>query len=64
MLNSDLWMSVEAGSGTKTGDKYSKQRYAFQEISYHFDAFVPINNELWKLDGLQKHPQSLGAFLL
>ena len=26
----------------------------------HFTAFVPINGEVWKLDGLDRQPENLG----
>lgn len=28
----------------------------------HFTAFVPINGEVWKLDGLDRQPENLGLF--
>ncbi|KAI9652450.1 MAG: hypothetical protein M1831_006793 [Alyxoria varia] len=28
---------------------------------YHFDAYIPINGEIWKLDGLDASPENLGS---
>lgn len=35
---------------------------AFEENCHHFIAFVPVNNEVWKLDGYDKQPTSMGSF--
>ena len=31
-----------------------------EEAAYHFIAYVPVNGEVWKLDGLQRQPAKLG----
>ena len=63
MLNSDLCMSNEAQSKRNGKTKTAKSKRNAEEVSYHFNAFMPIKNELWRLDGLERHPQNLGAFL-
>ena len=61
MLNIDMCMSIEAGSGKKGKGKNGRSRRGAEETAYHFNAFVPINNRLYRLDGLEQHPQSLGS---
>jgi ubiquitin carboxyl-terminal hydrolase L5 len=35
---------------------------SFEENGHHFIAFVPIGTEVWKLDGLDAQPTSVGSF--
>lgn len=60
MLNSDLYMADEAYCDEKSKSKHKKRRHNMEEAAYHFDAFILIKDEIWKLDGLEAHPQSLG----
>ena len=60
MMNGDLCMAYEANRDDKGKGRRSKSRSIGHEASYHFDAFIPIGGELWKLDGLESHPRSLG----
>ena len=60
MLNTDLCMSIEAEPAKRGRGRNRKSRRNVEETAYHFNAFVPINNELYRLDGLEQHPQSLG----
>lgn len=59
MLNADLALSNEAKSKSKP-----KRRTAAQEDQdqpgFHFIAFVPIEGNVWKLDGLERQPMNLG----
>ncbi|KAI5306553.1 hypothetical protein KEM56_000285, partial [Ascosphaera pollenicola] len=32
------------------------------ESGFHFIAFVPVQGELWKFDGLERQPQNLGRY--
>lgn len=32
------------------------------DAAFHFIAFVPIEDEVWKLDGLDRQPEKIGAF--
>ncbi len=57
MLHADLALSNEANA------KRSKQKASVDdedEAGYHFIAFVPIQGCVWKLDGLERQPTSLG----
>ena len=60
MLNIDLCMSHEANSRVKKGATRSRHCRAYEDPSYHFNAFILKNGEVWKLDGLERYPQSLG----
>ncbi|KAL6721099.1 hypothetical protein ACLMJK_000199 [Lecanora helva] len=60
MLNADLILKNEATSKAK-----GKKRKADEDESepgFHFIAFMPVEDQLWKLDGLERQPMSLGAF--
>ncbi|KAH8727274.1 hypothetical protein GQ44DRAFT_704771 [Phaeosphaeriaceae sp. PMI808] len=35
---------------------------AFENNAHHFIAFVPVGNEIWKLDGMDAQPTSVGTF--
>lgn len=35
---------------------------SFEENGHHFIAFVPVGTEVWKLDGMDAQPTSVGAF--
>lgn len=57
MLNADLLLKNEATA------KKGKKRTANEdenEGGFHFIAFMPIDDELWKLDGLERQPMCLG----
>lgn len=57
MLNADLLLQNEATA------KKGKKRTADEDESeggFHFIAFMPIGHQLWKLDGLERQPMSLG----
>ena len=34
----------------------------YEENGHHFIAFVPVGNEVWKLDGMDAQPSSMGSF--
>ncbi|KAL6703466.1 hypothetical protein ACN47E_009640 [Coniothyrium glycines] len=34
----------------------------YEENGHHFIAFVPVGTEVWKLDGMDKQPTSMGSF--
>ena len=58
MLNGDLLLKNEAESKGK-GKKGRKDENE-NEAGFHFIAFVPIEYQLWKLDGLERQPVCLG----
>ena len=58
MLNADLLLHNEC-----TFSKKGKRRQAQDdesEAGFHFIAFMPIESQLWKLDGLERQPMCLG----
>lgn len=58
MLNADLLLKKEATSKQK-GQK-RKTDEEDNEAGFHFIAFMPIEANLWKLDGLERQPICLG----
>ncbi|KAI9670113.1 MAG: hypothetical protein M1829_004841 [Trizodia sp. TS-e1964] len=60
MLNSDLLLKVNSSKFRGKSSKLSATDE--DEAVYHFVAFVPIGNEVWKLDGLNRQPENLGTF--
>ncbi|KAI1135455.1 cysteine proteinase [Hypoxylon sp. FL0543] len=38
----------------------SSRKKANREMNYHYIAYVPVNGQVWELDGLQTKPLSLG----
>jgi len=58
MLNADLLLENEAtakGKGKKRSGGEDEN-----EAGFHFIAFIPIEGQLWKLDGLERQPMCLG----
>ena len=58
MLNADLFLKNEAITKAK-----GKKRKADEDEAgsgFHFIAFMPIEDQLWKLDGLERQPVCLG----
>lgn len=47
-----------AADGNATDDAAT----ATEEEGFHFIAYMPIQGHVWKLDGLDRHPQDLGRF--
>lgn len=56
MLNSDLQLSHDVVSKTKGKYKGAKDE---ESAGFHFIAFVPIDGQIWKLDGLERQPQKV-----
>ncbi len=60
MLNADLNLSNDAStrsSRKKAGSIEEEQ----DQAGFHFIAFVPIQDCVWKLDGLERQPMNLGT---
>ncbi|KAL9020746.1 MAG: hypothetical protein Q9185_002062 [Variospora sp. 1 TL-2023] len=57
MLNADLQLKNDASSRRKSKAKNADEDNA----GFHFIAFVPVQDRVWKLDGLQRQPQDLGS---
>ncbi|KAB8532593.1 hypothetical protein FH972_025538 [Carpinus fangiana] len=47
--------------GSKKKGVITDDDYDEEENGYHFIAFVPIGNEVWKMDGLERQPVKLGT---
>lgn len=56
MLSSDLQLSYDVTSKTKGKNKTAKDD---ESAGFHFIAFVPIDGQIWKLDGLERQPQKI-----
>lgn len=67
MLNADLalqnevdkWKRAKTNPKRKGAAKKSKKEDE-NGAAFHFIAYVPIKGEVWRLDGLQRHPVNLG----
>ncbi|KAL9123216.1 MAG: hypothetical protein Q9187_000233 [Circinaria calcarea] len=59
MLNGDLFLKNGATAGRRSKKK-SQGKNDSSDTSFHFIAFVPIDGKVWKLDGLERQPQSIG----
>ncbi len=71
VLNSDLileqdfekWEKLRKSKKRKVANNRKttrKERRGDEEPAFHFIAYVPVNNEVWRLDGLQNQPINLG----
>ncbi|KAI9827640.1 MAG: hypothetical protein M1819_006929 [Sarea resinae] len=59
MLNGDLTLKNQA-KAKKTKVAYSNGDEDDETAGFHFIAFMPIDNQVWKLDGLERQPLKLG----
>lgn len=60
MLNGDLLLSNEATTKGNSKKRKASDECSADESGFHFIAFMPIEDQLWKLDGLERQPMSLG----
>ena len=58
MLNIDLLAKDNAIAKNKSKKTQSREDDA--ETAFHFIAYVPIAENVWKFDGLERQPQRLG----
>ena len=58
MLNGDLLMKNDVEAARKRSKKSSYNDQG--DAAFHFVAFIPVDGALWKLDGLERQPHSLG----
>ena len=56
MLNTDLALKEAAA----TARSQSQTTASSNEAAFHFIAFMPVADQLWKLDGLERQPLCLG----
>lgn len=61
MLNSDLQLKNDA-TAKKTKSAKKNEVADESEAGFHFIAFVPALGKVWKFDGLERQPQSLGKY--
>lgn len=59
MLNSDLQLKNEATSRRSRQNKCARDEYE-ADAGFHFIAYVPAMGKVWKFDGLERQPQTLG----
>jgi len=64
MLNGDLLLSNEATPKAKGKKRKANDGANDNESGFHFIAFMPIDHQLWKLDGLERQPMCLGMKVL
>lgn len=57
ILNADLQLKSEATSQKR----YKGQDAGDSDATFHFIAFMPAMGQVWKFDGLERQPQSLGS---
>ncbi|RDL32468.1 uncharacterized protein BP5553_08924 [Venustampulla echinocandica] len=68
ILNADLalqgeferWKRIKNNPRRKKTSNTKTKPKDEDEPGYHFIAYVPIDNVVWRLDGLQRHPTKLG----
>ena len=60
MLNIDLLAKDNATAKSK--HKKTQSREDDAETAFHFIAYMPIANNIWKFDGLERQPQRLGIY--
>ena len=72
MLNADLALlnEVEKWNRSKKNIKRKKiikkntKKQADDESGFHFIAYVPIKDEVWRLDGMQRTPLNIGTLVI
>lgn len=68
MLNIDLSMDnafsdrkkKKPTTKQKKGSKITDDDFIDDDAAFHFIAFVPVDGEVWGLDGLNRQPEQLG----
>ena len=61
MLNGDLSMKNRFDAKDKKNQKKRKlEEYDENDAAFHFIAYVPIQGDVWKLDGLDFQPTNIG----
>lgn len=71
MLNADLGLSndfdkwnraknAKKRKGTARKSQAKTKKKDEEEPGFHFIAYVPINDLVWRLDGMQRQPVNLG----
>lgn len=61
MLNSDLTLANEYAEQFKNKkQKKLSKKEVDSSNGFHYSAFLPIQGQVWKLDGLDYQPTNLG----
>ncbi|KAM7197177.1 hypothetical protein V8F20_006726, partial [Naviculisporaceae sp. PSN 640] len=72
LLNSALYLQGKSDSSKKKGRATKKRKVTLttskkadtrkrsESAAYHFIAYVPLQNKVWQLDGLEKKPRCIG----
>ncbi|KAF3403790.1 Ubiquitin carboxyl-terminal hydrolase isozyme L5 [Penicillium rolfsii] len=58
ILSSDLQLLVESKTRKKASQSQGDDND--DDSSFHFIAFMPVMGQVWKFDGLERQPQSIG----
>jgi ubiquitin carboxyl-terminal hydrolase L5 len=61
ILNLDFQLKNESGARRSSGGKRQLDSTS-SDAAFHFIAFVPVIGRVWKFDGLERQPHSLGEF--
>lgn len=57
----DEWVKTKKNTRKKAAKKVSsKKKNDEEEPGFHYVAYVPVQGEVWRLDGLQRDPVNLG----
>lgn len=67
ILNADLSLANgmekwRIAKNSKRKGATAKKSKKEDELAFHYVAYVPIKGEVWRLNGLQRHPVNLGAY--
>ena len=60
ILSYDLQLQTEASARKKSTQGRDDDE---SDPAFHFIAFMPAMGQLWKFDGLERQPRTLGMFL-
>jgi hypothetical protein len=74
LLNADLSLSNDFEKWNRVKNAKKRKAHARktqakpkkkdeEEPGFHFIAYVPINGQVWRLDGMQRSPVNLGMFI-
>ena len=68
MMNVDMRLKEEAtAAARKKAAKPKKHRKRKKDVDeedgngFHFIAYVPVCGQVWRMDGMEANPQSLGS---
>ncbi|KAI0474981.1 ubiquitin carboxyl-terminal hydrolase [Xylariaceae sp. FL0804] len=56
----DAAQKRKSGKGKKSQQKNPSKRHKMEQEAYHYIAYVPVDGQVWELDGFDKHPRCVG----